>query len=81
MRSPKGAKILPKRLAGVQMSERTLAKYLGLLLEDPYDTELVDGLRELLKSPNPANDDQDPLRLLEAARGGHERRGEFLAAS
>ncbi|MGB5522313.1 MAG: hypothetical protein WBM96_07070, partial [Polyangiales bacterium] len=81
MRSPKGAKILPKRLAEAQMSERTLTKYLGLLLEDPYDTELVDGLRELLKSPNPANDDQDPLRLLEAARGGHERRGEFLAAS
>jgi tetratricopeptide (TPR) repeat protein len=63
------------------MSERTLAKYLGLLLEDPYDMGLVDGLRELLKSPNPANDGQDPLRLLEAARGGHERRGEFLAAS
>ncbi len=63
------------------MSELTLAKYLGLLLEDPYDIELVDGLREFLKSPNPANDDQDPLRMLEAARGGHERRGEFLAAS
>ena len=81
MRSPKGAKTLPKRLAGVRMSELTLAKYLGLLLEDPYDIELVDGLREFLKSPNPANDDQDPLRMLEAARGGHERRGEFLAAS
>ncbi|MFW2389437.1 MAG: tetratricopeptide repeat protein, partial [Polyangiales bacterium] len=63
------------------MAELTLSNYLGLLLEDPYDTELVDGLRELLKSPGPANDDQDPLRLLEAARGGHERRGEFLAAS
>ena len=81
MRSPKGAKTLPKRLAGVRMSELTLTKYLGLLLEDPYDIELVDGLREFLKSPNPANDDQDPLRLLEAARGGHERRGDFLAAS
>ena len=81
MRSPKGAKILPNPLAGGQMSELTLAKYLGLLLEDPYDTELIDGLREFLKSPQPANDGQDPLRLLEAARGGHERRGEFLAAS
>ncbi|MGB5284701.1 MAG: hypothetical protein WBN29_09310, partial [Polyangiales bacterium] len=81
MRSPKGAKILPNPLAGGQMSELTLAKYLGLLLEDPYDTELMDGLREFLKSPQPANDGQDPLRLLEAARGGHERRGEFLAAS
>ncbi|MBT8454028.1 MAG: tetratricopeptide repeat protein [Deltaproteobacteria bacterium] len=63
------------------MSELTLTEYLGLLLENPYDIELVDGLREFLKSPNPANDDQDPLRLLEAARGGHERRGDFLAAS
>ncbi len=63
------------------MTEQTLAKYLGRLWKDPYDTDLIEGLRELLKSPLPANDDQDPLRLLEAARGGHERRGEFLAAS
>ncbi|MBW2587262.1 MAG: hypothetical protein JRD92_10005 [Deltaproteobacteria bacterium] len=63
------------------MSELTVANYLGLLMEDPYDTQLVEGLRGLLKSPEPANDDQEPLRLLEAARGGHERRGEFLAAS
>ncbi|HET6416650.1 MAG TPA: hypothetical protein VFG22_10185 [Polyangiales bacterium] len=63
------------------MSKLTVANYLGLLLEDPYDTKLVEGLRELLKSPEPANDAQDPLRMLEAARGGHERRGEFLAAS
>ncbi len=63
------------------MSELTVANYLGLLLEDPYDTQLVEGLRGLLKSPEPANDGQDPLRLIEAARGGHERRGEFLAAS
>ena len=63
------------------MSGLTVANYLGLLLEDPYDAQLVEGLRERLKSPEPANDGQDPLRLLEAARGGHERRGEFLAAS
>jgi len=63
------------------MSELTVANYLGLLLEDPYDTQLVEGLRDLLKSPEPANDGKDPLRLIEAARGGHERRGEFLAAS
>ena len=53
------------------MSELTVANYLGLLMEDPYDTQLVDGLRGLLKSPEPANDGQDPLRLIEAARGGH----------
>jgi tetratricopeptide (TPR) repeat protein len=80
MRSPKGAKILPNRV-GTQMSELTVANYLGLLLDDPYDAQLIEGLRELLRSPAPANEGQDPLRLLEAARGGHERRGEFLAAS
>ncbi|MGB5696636.1 MAG: hypothetical protein WBM46_13340, partial [Polyangiales bacterium] len=63
------------------MSELTMASYLGRLLEDPYDPELIEGLRELLDGPKPANDSEDPLRLLETARGGHERRGEFLAAS
>ncbi len=63
------------------MSELTVANYLGLLLEDPYDAELIDGLRELVRSPQPADEGQSPLRLIEAARGGHERRGEFLAAS
>ncbi|MGB8225134.1 MAG: hypothetical protein WCF10_21285, partial [Polyangiales bacterium] len=81
MRSPKGAKILPSQGAGAQMSELTVASYLGLLLEDPYDTRVVDGLRKLLQDPEAARCGSDPLRLLEAARGGHERRGEFLAAS
>lgn len=81
MRSPKGAKILPNRRAGAQMSELTVANYLGLLLEDPYDAQLIEGLRKLLRNPKPADEGRDPLRLLEAARGGHERRGEFLAAS
>jgi len=67
------------------MAELTVANYLGMLLEDPYDARLVDELRELLGS-EPANGNADesgqsPLRLLEAARGGHERRGEFLAAA
>ncbi len=81
MRSPKGAKILPNRRAGTQMSELTIANYLGLLLDDPYDAELITGLRELLQGAKPVGEGQDSLRLLEAARGGHERRGEFLAAS
>ena len=63
------------------MSGLTVANILGLLSEDPYDAQLIEGLRERLKSPGPANDGQDPLRLLEAARGGHERRGEYLAAA
>jgi tetratricopeptide (TPR) repeat protein len=63
------------------MSGLSVAKYLGLLSENPYDAQLVDGLRERLNGPDPANDGQDPLRLLEAARGGHERRGEFQAAA
>ena len=67
------------------MAELTLANYLGMLLEDPYDTTSIQALRELIGS-EPANkngdaDGPDPLRLLEAARGGHERRGEYLAAA
>jgi len=56
MRSPKGAKILPGTRSGVEMSELTMASYLGRLLEDPYDPELIEGLRELLDGPKPAND-------------------------
>lgn len=67
------------------MAELTVANYLGMLLEDPYDTKSIKELGELIGS-EPANKNgepggQDPLRLLEAARGGHERRGEFLAAA
>ncbi len=63
------------------MPDLTVANYLGMLLEDPYDTRPIKELRQLLDS-EPANKNaQDPLRLIEAARGGHERRGEFLAAS
>jgi tetratricopeptide (TPR) repeat protein len=81
MRSPKGAKVRKKKGSGAQMAGLTIANYLGLLSEDPYDAQLIDGLRQRLNGPDPANDGQDPLRLLEAARGGHERRGEFLAAA
>ncbi len=63
------------------MPDLTVANYLGMLLEDPYDTRLINELRQVLDS-EPANKNaEDPLRLIEAARGGHERRGEFLAAS
>ncbi|MGB5812381.1 MAG: hypothetical protein WBG86_17720, partial [Polyangiales bacterium] len=67
------------------MAELTVANYLGMLLEDPYDTQLIDELHDLIGG-EPANRNgdaagQDPLRLIEAARGGHERRGEFLAAA
>jgi tetratricopeptide (TPR) repeat protein len=83
MRSPKGAKARKrkKKRSGKQMAGLTVSNFLGLLSEDPYDAQLVEGLRERLKGPEPANDGQEPLRLLEAARGAHERRGEFLAAA
>ena len=70
MRSPKGANVLQRNRRGAKMSDLTVAGYLGMLCEDPYDGELIEGLREKLKGPDPANDGQDPLRLLEAARGG-----------
>ena len=43
------------------MPDLTVANYLGMLLEDPYDTRLVKELRQLLNS-EPANKNaQDPL--------------------
>ncbi|MGB8332265.1 MAG: hypothetical protein WCE62_19230, partial [Polyangiales bacterium] len=63
------------------MTEPTVASQLGLLLDDPYDAQVIEGLRPLLDAPERSGEGGDPLRLLEAARGGHERRGEFSAAS
>ncbi len=64
------------------MSDLTVANYLGMLLEDPHDAGLLDGLRGALGRIDPSEGArEDPLRLIEAARGGHVRRGEFQAAA
>ena len=51
MRSPRGANVLHNKQRGAQVSGLTVANILGLLSEDPYDAQLVDGLRQRLKSP------------------------------
>lgn len=61
------------------MAELTVSHYLGMLQSDPHDESAVTGLREAVASGEPARLGEQPLRLLEIARGGHERRGEFAA--
>lgn len=61
------------------MGDLTVANCLGMLQEDPLDSTWVDQLREALTNGQAA-EATDSLRLIEAARGEHERRGEYLAA-
>ena len=55
----------------------TVANYLGHLRDDPEDEEAFRGLAAALDSGDDDRVGEQPLRLLEAARHGHERRGEL----
>ncbi|MAQ13170.1 MAG: hypothetical protein CMN30_00015 [Sandaracinus sp.] len=55
----------------------TVANYLGQLRDDPEDQEAFRGLAATLDSGDTSLIGEQPLRLLEAARHGHERRGEL----
>ena len=57
------------------MASLTVANYLGQLRDDPDDESAFQGLAEALSSGDQAIVGEQPLRLLEAARHGHERRG------
>lgn len=59
----------------------SVANYLGMLQDDPEAVSAFEGLREALESGNPDRIGQQPLRLMEAARHGHERRGEMQAVA
>ena len=61
------------------MAELTVSHYLGMLQSDPHDESAVTGLREAIASGDAARLGEQPLRLLESARGGHERRAEYWA--
>ena len=63
------------------MAALTVSNYLGMLQEDPDDAESFAGLREALESGDWERIGEEPLRLLEAARHGHERRGELQAVA
>lgn len=63
------------------MASLTVSRYLGLLRDEPEDRAAVDGLREALASGEPERTGEQPDRLIEAARHGHERRGELQAVA
>lgn len=63
------------------MASLTVSRYLGMLRDDPEDRAAVDGLREALTSGDAARIGDQPDRLIEVARHGHERRGELLAVA
>ena len=63
------------------MASLTVSNYLGNLQDDPEDAESFEGLREALASGDPERVGEQPLRLLEAARATHEKRGEARAVA
>jgi tetratricopeptide (TPR) repeat protein len=63
------------------MSELTVANYLAALQDDPWSNEAFEGLATALASDDPKRRGEDPVRLLEFARRGHEVRGESHAAA
>ncbi|MCB9619521.1 MAG: hypothetical protein H6724_08740 [Sandaracinus sp.] len=52
-----------------------------MLRDDPEDHTAVEGLREALASGDPERIGEQPDRLIEVARHGHERRGELQAVA
>ena len=63
------------------MASLTVASYLGQLRDDPDDESAYLGLEQALASGDPDRIGEQPLRLLETARHGHERRGELGAVA
>lgn len=61
------------------LDELKLSNYLGILRENPTDSAAMAGLCELATSEDVARLGAEPVRLLQAARSGHEARGEWAA--
>ncbi len=59
------------------MQKLRLGNYLGTLEADPDDLAAVEGIREIIASRDPERLGEEPVRLLEMARQGHELRAEF----
>src|SRR5688500_7715895 len=59
------------------MAPLTVSNYLGMLQEDPDDATALEGLRAAISGEDP----QRAVRLLEAARQGHQPRGELRASA
>jgi len=66
---------------GGQAELLTLSNYLGILRDDPEDEGAFAGLRALVAARDESRLGAEPVRLLEMARRGHERRGELGAVA
>ena len=62
------------------MAALTLSNYLGMLQDDPENADAFEGLKQAVQNGGATNADE-ALRLIEAARVRHERRGEARAAT
>ncbi|MGD8861048.1 MAG: tetratricopeptide repeat protein [Myxococcales bacterium] len=58
-----------------------LSNYLGILRDDPDDADALRGLERLVTERDEARLGEQPVRLLEMARGSHERLGELDAVA
>jgi hypothetical protein len=77
-----GAADVPKPAKQASPAERLkLSNYLGILRDDPDDDVAQRGLRALAEDPDPALLGDQPVRLIEAARQGHEAKGELAAVA
>lgn len=63
------------------MAALTVSNFLGMLQDNPDDAEAFAGLKEAIESGDESRVGEQPLRLLEHARHGHERRGELRAVA
>ncbi|MDH5493013.1 MAG: hypothetical protein OEY14_13750, partial [Myxococcales bacterium] len=63
------------------MASLTVSQCLGKLEQDPDDLSAFEALESALGSGDPERLGESPLRLIEAARAGHERRGEYGAVA
>lgn len=58
-----------------------LSNYLGILRDDPFNAEALAGLRALIELRDTERLGDQPVRLLEKARQGHEDRCEMVAVA
>jgi tetratricopeptide (TPR) repeat protein len=74
-----------KNRAKAGAAELRLSNYLGILRDDPFDAEALEGLRALIALPEGeerrARLGDNPVRLIEKARQGHEERAELVAVA
>lgn len=63
------------------MTKLSVSNYLARLQKDPFDAESIAGIKAIVESGDQEALGDDPVRLLESARVGHERRAEYFAAA